>query len=203
MNLELLNKLIVLCEESGASVRAVVFDMGNHGIMKELEVFKRKKHFFPNPAKDRKVFLFPDTPHCLKNLRSHILDSEMIFNKPFGDQVNLSKTDFENLLQADSGDFQYCPKLSLYHISVTGSERQRVRPAVQLLSATVAEAMVYLLGDEYKDKADLIITIDKWFDTMNSRSMYNNRHARCGLGKNSYKLCKSESDLNTHSLTQT
>ena len=75
--MELLNKLIVMCESVNACVRAIVFDMGNHTIMKELGIFATKNYFFMNPSQERKVYLFPDTPHCLKNLRNHILNTEM------------------------------------------------------------------------------------------------------------------------------
>ena len=185
MKMDLLKNLIFHCEASNACVRGIVFDMGNHTLMKELGIFTFKNHFFKNPVdENRKIFIFPDIPHCFKRLRNHILDHEMVIKQTGEDDIILSLKDFEDLMNCDNGEFKYCCKLSrMSHLYVTGNERQRVRPAVQLLSASVSLAMVKLLGPEYEGKSNVIMKIDRWFDTMNSRKKFDKKHVLCGLGK--------------------
>ena len=76
MNKQLLFKLIEKCGLVFCSVRGIVCDMGNKVLLKELGVnLKYKKYFFENPAQEsRCVYIFPDMPHCIKNLRNHTLD---------------------------------------------------------------------------------------------------------------------------------
>ena len=183
--LDLVKNLIRNCEAVGANVRGVIFDMGNHTFMSELKLFKKLTHTFPNPVDEsRNVFVFPDAPHCLKNLRNHTNDDGMVILNDDGARVDLSLKDFESLLLADRGAFKRRPKLTPSHLYVTGSERQRVRPAVQQFSASVSKAMVSLLGSQYEEKARVISTVDNWFDVSNSRLKFDiKKPLRCGLGK--------------------
>ncbi len=59
--------------------------------------------------------------------------------------VPLTKTDFENILKNDSGEYRTCHKLMPAHINCKGSERQQVCLAAQLLSHSVATAFSFLL----------------------------------------------------------
>ena len=82
MDLKLICSLIKRCEQSNANVRAIVCDMGNGKLLKQLNVYSEQKHFFTNPFDTkRKVYIFLDTPHCLKNLRNHTLDSNLCIKK--------------------------------------------------------------------------------------------------------------------------
>ena len=76
MTKELLDSLIIKCEEHGLKVRGVVFDLGNHTFQKDMGLMKydqiEEKFFFLNPYDNsRKVYLFPDCPHMIKLLRNH------------------------------------------------------------------------------------------------------------------------------------
>lgn len=180
----LLGFLIEKAKACNANVRGVAFDMGNQVFLKELGIFSSINHSHPNPVNhNRKVFLFPDVPHSIKNLRNHILDDGMIYKPANGPDIKMGKEDFLKLLEVDSGDFLYCHKLTIEHIEVRGSERQRVRLATQLLSETSSKAMVHLLGPSYERKANIIAVIHKWFDAMNSRTKHDYKHVRCGFGR--------------------
>jgi hypothetical protein len=79
MNKSLLYSIDKSCEASNASVRGIICDMGNSKLLKELCIYSEHKHFFENPADvKRKVHVFPDVPHCLKNLRNHCLDHNLV-----------------------------------------------------------------------------------------------------------------------------
>lgn len=65
-----------------------------------------------------------------------------------------------------------CHKLTKLHIECTGSQRQNVALATQLLSHHTATASLHYLPGPSKESAELLETfvekINKWFDAMNS-----------------------------------
>lgn len=66
-------------------------------------------------------------------------------------------------------------KLTMKHITVTGSERQNVRMAAQILSHTTAVNLRRHFG-QYEEAlllAEIIEKINAWFDVMNSYQIYN------------------------------
>lgn len=74
MRAGLLFKLIIVAEEAGIEVTAVVFDLGNKGILSELGV-DTERPSFPNPFDpERNVYVVPDPVHMLKLFRNHLLD---------------------------------------------------------------------------------------------------------------------------------
>ena len=175
-----------MCEQHFAEVRVMVCDMGNGKLLSSLDVYSRHNHYFQNPTNpSRKVFIVPDVPHCLKNLRNHTLDDELVIKKSDGNFVTLTKEHFSRLIERDSecGDFRLCYKLSKYHLDVKGSERQRVRTATELFSDTVSKAFLFYFPDDMKEQADIITVVDDWFDVMNSRQKYSAKNKKCGLGR--------------------
>lgn len=76
-------------------------------------------------------------------------------------------------------DLTIAPKLTKYHLHVKGSERQRVRPAVQLLSYTTSRAIEFLgengfMSEEsnWKTVSDFCKLFNHWFDLMNSKEIF-------------------------------
>ena len=182
MDKELLFSIIGMCEQNNAKIRGIVCDMGNQRLLSQSNVYAQKSYFFYNPVdENRKVYIFPDIPHCLKNLRNHTLDHNLIIKKT-ENNICLSKEIFEQLLISDNGDFRICPELSEMHINVKGNDRQRVRPATQLFSDTVSKALLFKFGDTYAEQSKIISIVDKWFDVMNSRTKYHYKSDKCGLG---------------------
>ena len=185
MNLDLLNNLIMMTENCNANVRAAVCDMGNTQLLSQLEVYKKKMHYFTNPSDPlRKVYVFCDIPHCFKNLRNHILDYSAEIKLSSSQSFSIGKALFTKLIQDDSkAEFKLCLKLSEIHVNVHGHDRQRVKYATQLLSKTVSDAILYLYEDEFRKQAETIALFDDFFDVMNSRSKFDKKDSRCGLGK--------------------
>ena len=63
--------------------------------------------------------------------------------------VTLGKEDFEKLILVDGKEYKLAPKLNYStHIDVKGIARQRVRPALQLCSETVAKAFLFSFWPE-------------------------------------------------------
>jgi hypothetical protein len=183
MNQSLLMSIVRLCELSHASVRGIICDMGNSKLLKELKIYSECKHFFENPCDaSRKIYIFPDIPHCIKNLRNHCLDYGLCIKAPDNKTLYLTKQHFQDLISADEKDFKLCPKLSLIHVNCKGNDRQRVKYAVQLFSDTVAKALKFKFGDTLLAQSEIVTIIDSWFDVMNSHCKFHWKKNKCALG---------------------
>ena len=183
MDIKLLSSINELCEKNNAKVRGIVCELGNGKLLKELQVYAEKTHFFLNPFDNcRKVYIFPDVPHCLKNLRNHCLDQNLCIKQSEKKIVTLTKQHFQELLISDNDDFKLCPKLSVIHLECKGNDRQRVKYAVQLFSDTVSKALTFKFGKSYSEQAEVISTIDAWFDVMDSRTKFHWKNNKCALG---------------------
>jgi hypothetical protein len=74
--------------------------------------------------------------------------------------------------------------MSESHLTVNGSERQKVRPAVQVLSETVGKSLKYLgsidklKSPDWEFTSQFIILVDKWFDAMNSSCTMSDKPSR-------------------------
>ena len=143
----------------GCRIRGIACDMGNKTLLYQLKV-KTWCNYFTNPSdSSRFIYIIPDMPHCIKNLRNHTLDHGVV---KFTDDKNvrLTKQHFLDLLSCQTGDMTLCHKVNLTHLEVRGMDRQRVRPAMQLFSFSVALAFIQVFGEKYKDQSDIIVTID-------------------------------------------
>src|SRR5271154_6311558 len=131
MTVDKLNTIMTECYRIGIHVRAIVSDLGgkNRGIWKEIGISKEKT-FSKHPCDNSNVWWFADVPHLIKLIRNNILD----YGLTLSTQCKISKSDFEQLMKTDNGEFRLQFKVSDYHINLKGRERMRVRPACQLLS---------------------------------------------------------------------
>ena len=171
-------------EEEGFRINGISFDLGNQTLRSQLKY--QKNHFFYNPYdKERKVFMFPDVPHLIKLLRNNLFDYGFRVPSENGDLVPLVKKDFEDVVAKNRGgsDLKTAFNLTRAHIDAKGSQRQRVRIAVQTLSNTVAQSLLQFGPEtnEYKAKHKAVKLINDWFDTMNSRMMNDKKPLSCGM----------------------
>ena len=85
--------------------------MGNQKLLSELGVYKGEFKF-PHPTRDEEIVIIPDTPHCLKNLRSNLFNNGVEFDYD-GEKVNFTKKHFEDLFESDSqlGELRMCHKI--------------------------------------------------------------------------------------------
>ncbi|KAF0297764.1 Transposable element P transposase [Amphibalanus amphitrite] len=123
--------------------------------------------------------MFADAPHLLKLLRNYVLDEGV--RLPGGGLVN--KDLMTDVLGIDGDkEFKMLPKLGVKsHIEVKGQARQKVRPAAQLLSSSVATALE-MFHPEKKEEADFIRLCDSVFDVLNGHSPGDAKPLKRGLG---------------------
>ena len=184
MTKDLLSSIILECESKGIQICGVTFDCGNPTFLKDVN-FHILNNKFPNPANPlRFVYLLPDVPHLLKLFRNHCIDKGFSFPDEKGNYHNLTKSHFEQLMKNDGSELKICPKLKTFHVEVKGSQRQRVRPAAQLFSATTAKALYFQGGESLLVQSKAVLTVNSWFDTMNSRRPYDAVPERCSFGIN-------------------
>lgn len=165
---KLLFEAIEKVESTGFHVRAFVSDMGpsNQKLVTNLGIVPGKVTSISNPiAENRKIWAFFDVPHLLKLCRNHLLDQGY---KLFSGQI-ITKEWFSKLIELQSGgDLKFAHKITHSHIILSGTERQNVRKAAELLSGTVATAIEYNFpGNETVVK--FIRTVNNGFDVLNSR----------------------------------
>lgn len=176
MTQKILNTIISNLHEAGFIVVAITCDMGsrNMGLMSDLKVGYDKECYFNHPCDENsKIFVFYDAPHLLKLVRNHFLDHGFTINgKTF------SKACIEKLLSTSNTEITFANKISQYHLDVQGNERQKVKPAAQLLSNTVAKAIEYcgsnggISNFNWEECQKFIKLINDWFDLFNSKTKF-------------------------------
>ena len=160
-------------ESEGFHIKGITFDLGNSTLTKDLNY--QRNHYFVNPYdKTRKVFMFPDAPHLIKLVRNNLFDYGFRVPSEEGNLVPLVKQDFEEVLANNRGGSELRTAFSITraHLDVKGSQRQRVRLAVQTLSNTVSQSILQFGPDteKYKAKHKAVKLFNDWFDVMNAKS---------------------------------
>ena len=103
-----------------------------------------------------------------------------------GDTV--SDTAIREMLIKTKTEYGLAHKLSETHLNVSGSQRQRVKYAVQLLSKSCADALKYLgargllVTKNWRETADFISYVNEWFDVMNSCGIHGDVQSRNAYG---------------------
>jgi len=121
---------------------------------------------FKNPFDEsRNIYVFPDYPHLLKLLRNHLIDST--FTLPDGTVID--KTLIYKLLEFQRYELKLTFKVTEKHISVRGRQRMRVRPAFELFSAKVANA-IRVAFPRKKSEANFFELVNNFSDFMNTRT---------------------------------
>lgn len=181
MTAALLNSIVSSLYNIGYSVVAVVSDLGpkNRCVWNELNVDHVNSCFSHPQEPEKKVWVFSDVPHLYKLLRNHFLDSGIKLS--CGTVV--TKASIEKLLSLDNAEMKMCPKLSQFHLSVKGRERQRVSLALQLFSKTTAQAIRYLMPEE-EQTADFFQLVNDSFDILNSRRIVDKKPLASAYGTN-------------------
>lgn len=177
MTPEIIKNIILELYTTGFTVVAIVSDMGpgNMKFLSSLNVSFDKSCYFSHPADDSlNVYVFVDVPHLIKLLRNHVLDKGLTIG-----EHQIKRSCFEKIVNCSISDLTIAHKLTQYHLDVRGSQRQKVRPAVQLLSNSVSKAIKYLgqkgfmsPDDSWEKVSEVVGLFNDWFDLFNSRSKF-------------------------------
>ena len=63
-------------------------------------------------------------------------------------------------------------------MSLNSFSKMRVKLAAQVLSSTVANGLEHAFGDNVKSTVNFIRVINRWFDIMNVKHLYEGRNTR-------------------------
>lgn len=186
---DVLFNLIRQIEEAGYPVVAIVHDMGptNLRIWKDFNIDPMQgKCSFKNPDSDREVFILADVPHIMKLIRNNFIDSGFILHT--GERV--SDCAIREMMSMQKTELSLAHRINEIHLNVQGQQRQRVKYATQLLSESCSKALLFL-GERgflkscnFKETADFLALVDKWFDVMNSSQKFGDKLSRNAFGIN-------------------
>ena len=130
---------------------------------------------------DRYIYFISDPPHLLKTARNcfansygHSKSRSLWFTKDIA-WSHVNKLYNEN---CEFSEFRLCPKLTRDHIHLTSFSKMRVSFAAQVMSSTVANALEHVYGDDVCSTVYFIRIINKWFDIMNVRNLFEGRNSR-------------------------
>nr|AAK54378.1 repressor [Drosophila subsilvestris] len=166
--LSIINKL----HKRGYPVVAIVSDLGagNQSLWRELGISETKPWFSHPADEDLKIFVFSDTPHLVKLIRNHYVDSGLVIN---GNR--LTKTTVQQTIShCAKSDESILFKITDNHINIDSLDKQKIKLATQLFSNTTASGIkqCYALGyevDNACETADLFKIFDDWFGVFNSK----------------------------------
>lgn len=180
MTKEIILEAITLLHNKGFNVAAIVSDCGtpNRGLLNSLSV-NLINTSFPHPVTHSPIYTFADVPHLIKLFRNWLL-------KPGGIQlesgISVTSRPLQKLYELTRTEINSMFKLSFGHLNLNSTEKQNVRLAVQLLSATVAEGLLKYVAEnedcsidlrtEARALAEVITIVNNWFDVMNSRTTH-------------------------------
>lgn len=182
---EITKECIIKIEEAGAKVLTLTFDgtttnfsMANK-LGADLANSRDPKHFFTNPGDktgERNIFVILDPSHMIKLVRNMFgALNKRIYNSR-GEVMKFSYIEQLHIAQDDSG-LHFANKLSKTHLEFQNNT-MKVSYAVQLLSASVADALEFLMKKGYSEfqgaeaTIEFIRIFDQLFDRCNGKSPY-------------------------------
>ena len=172
-----LKVIFITCD--GASPNRRFFEMHRTPEHGEGPVFYTQNVYALDEERD--IFFISDVPHLLKTARncfansfSHKKSRKLWFGK------NISWMHIVNLYtyHVEGKTFSFCPKLTRSHIDLTSFSCMKVALAAQVLSSTVADALMHTYGDNVSETVHFIQNMNKFFDVLNTRNLNEGKRTR-------------------------
>ncbi|CAC5374861.1 THAP9 [Mytilus coruscus] len=141
-------------------------------------------HYADNPysSDNRVIYFISDVPHLIKTTRNCFYNSFSHKNtrKMWKDVKDISWLHLLNLFEqhCELSFYSPCPKLTRKHIDMSTFGCMKVNFAAQVLSSTVANALEMLYGDNVTETVNFIRVMNRVFDCLNVRSLYEGRNKR-------------------------
>jgi len=166
-------KVLYICCDGATSNRRF-FHMHND----DIETYKINN---PYSSDSREIFFVSDPPHLLKTVRNcfansfaHSKSRTLWFDNDIS-WLHVTKL-YEQ--HCELSEFRICPKLTRKHINLTSFSKMRVSLAAQVLSQTVANGLRSVYGQSVKSTIEFIEIINKWFDIVNVKHLFEGRNTR-------------------------
>jgi hypothetical protein len=167
-------KVLYICCDGAVQNRKFFTFHGNEG-----ELIHKTRNTYA--VDERDIYFISDPPHLLKTARNCFANSFAHSNTRslwFNQSIS-----WKHLLQlydehCEQSQFRICPKLTREHMTLTSFSKMRVSLAAQVLSGTVANALEHVYGDNVRATVDFIRIMNKWFDIMNIKNIYEGRNTR-------------------------
>ena len=169
-----LNVLFVCCD--GASPNRKFFSL--HSVNANSTLYKTRNPFSED---DEDLYFISDAPHLLKTTRNCFSNSEQHKrSRILWNGGNISWRHIVRLFEEHcQGAFKLCNKLTEQHVYLTSFTVMKVNLAAQVLSNNVARALEHSYDvNEVGKTVEFIDVINKWFDIMNSRSLFEAQRKR-------------------------
>ena len=196
----IIKKIIIGLENIGYFVIAVVTD--NHSVnRKAMSFFAKNKSInivYPHPvSEDRPLFFVTDSVHVLKCIRNNWLNQKnagkCMFYPDFDaiHDIDIKTASFDTLrklYEIESNNLlTYNYTLTFKALHPSSFERQNVKLVLKIFNDLVANSLREL-GPKYnlqfyKDTANYIEIIRKWWDVVNVKTPYKGVHKRNDLMK--------------------
>ncbi|XP_024876928.1 uncharacterized protein LOC112457862 [Temnothorax curvispinosus] len=153
---KLVVKGIIYLERCGTTIHGVIADgaatnQKMWSLLKVRGTMQDTKTWFTHPLDDeKKVFVFSDTPHVIKNIRNRLLNQKKL---RLNSENYIRWQYFETLYELDTnhpGNARACPKITERHVHMDNASKMRVRLATQIFSNSVAQGLAFYLSHNCK-----------------------------------------------------
>lgn len=146
-------KAIPYLEQCGAMIHGVIADgAGTNAKMWSLlgvtGTMENTTTWFTHPLdNERKVFVFSDICHVIKNVRNRLYNKEKLRLKSTHNYICWKYfVTLYNLDKDHPGNARVCPKITNRHIVLDNTSKMRVRLATQIFSNSVADGLAFYLS---------------------------------------------------------
>ena len=130
----------------------------------------------------RNVYFISDAPHLIKTARNCFSNSGYHKNTRnlWKNGKNIIWLHILRLFEehCELSIYSPCPKISRSHVELTSFSIMKVNLAAQILSSTVANSLEMCYGDTVSETINFIRHMNKFFDCLNVRNLYEGRNSR-------------------------
>lgn len=169
-------------QKIGFIPKVIVCDQGsnNRSAYRDLGVSLDRPYFYSGA---KKIFAIYDVPHLFKSLRNNMLNGDYILD---GGKICFS--DIKRAYEIDRpAAARSLIKITEAHIHPNAFQKMSVKLAVQIFSRAMAAAMrTAICTGQLKTEtafytSEFVMLLDKLFDCLNSRTLFNSNPYRCAL----------------------
>lgn len=141
-NAQLLGEIVTVLEDCGLRPVLAVSDMDTSNVKIWSELGITTETPFCLTTSDNRLYFMADVPHLIKLATNHLLDGGY---KVDGESEERNIEPVQVLMDVQRGcDLRLAPRLPQNALVVKGTQRQKVKTAVKLLSNSVAAGIVHL-----------------------------------------------------------